>query len=110
MTLCVLGWPTSSPAAYRVECVKILVIGGGGREHAICHALSLDESVTEACRCAAKLVNTVADCALPATEFKRAGASITVNIAALLLTLPAVFVTTTVNIAPLSLDEVGGVE
>jgi phosphoribosylamine--glycine ligase len=29
-----------------VFCVKILVIGAGGREHAICHALSLDESVT----------------------------------------------------------------
>jgi phosphoribosylamine---glycine ligase len=27
--------------------VKILVIGGGGREHAICHALSLDPAVTE---------------------------------------------------------------
>ena len=67
-----------------------------------------DASCTVACSTAAKVVEIVADCPLPAVAVTEA-ATFTVKMAEVLVTLPALFVTTTVKLAPLFAPVVAGV-
>jgi len=67
-----------------------------------------DESVTVACRFAAKGVETVADWPPPAIAATDAGDRLTVRSAAALVTLPALFVTVTVKLVPVSPADVAG--